>query len=164
MRELLFSLQRMYESIAEAVNGTIRGNVFNNWQNWTPTLAGTSTPGTFTYTHQVGWVLRQGIIVDVWFDVLWSAKGSAAGNLYVELPYKVAVSSEKPFVGVVQHSNITITGFSDIVVNAIPDTYRGEFWKTGSGAATANLTAANIGEAGQLIGHVRYIGQENEEP
>lgn len=159
LKELTFSLQRMYEQLAQGVNGDIRADFGTERQQWTPVLKGTSTAGTFTYTHQAGWALRQGLIVDVWFDVLWSSAGSAAGNLYVELPYKVAVSNQKPFVGVVQSSSLTYTGGTGIVINGIQNTYRGEFWNVGSGFATANQAVVG---AGQLIGHLRYIGQNDE--
>ena len=102
---------------------------------------------------------RRGIIVDVWFDVLWSGVGTAANNLYLNLPYKVALSDEKPFIGVVQPSSITCTTGTEIVINAIPDTYRGEFWNTGSGVATGNQ---QVVASGQLIGYLTYIGQFDE--
>lgn len=157
VRDLIFTLQRMYEDIAQAVNGDIRGSVLDTNSNWTPTLDG-ATPGTFTYNHQIGWVYRQGIFVDVWFDVSWSAVGTAAGNLILNLPYEVAMSSEKPFVGTVQSSAITYSGGTGIVVNAIQSSYEAEFWNVGSGFTTANQSVVS---SGQLIGHVRYIGKSD---
>lgn len=159
LKELNFSLQQMYEQLAQGINGDIRADYGTGSQNWTPTLNGSSTPGTFTYTNQAGWVLRQGIMTDVWFDITWSSAGAAAGNLYVELPYKVALSNQKPFVGVVQPSGITYTGGTEMVINGISNTYRGELWNTGSGFTTANQSVV---ASGQLIGHLRYIGQQDE--
>ena len=149
----------MYEQIAQATNGNISGD-FNLQDNkWIPTLNGSGTSGTFTYTNQTGWVLRKGILVDVWFDITWTGVGTAAGNIFLDLPYKVAVSNAKPFVGVVQESSIVYTGGTGIVINSIPNTYRGEFWNVGSGFATANQA---VTATGQLIGHLRYLGQANE--
>lgn len=160
LRDLVFQLEDRDEQIADAINGNIRGNAFTQRENWTPILKGTVTPGTFTYTQQIGWVFRQGLFVDVWFDVIWSASGGAAGNLYVELPYKVAMSGGKPFVGVLQTATIGYgAGQTVLTVNAIPNTFRGEIWSSGSGNATANIAVA---AAGQLIGHVRYIGVADE--
>ncbi|NGX36866.1 MAG: hypothetical protein K1000chlam2_00011 [Chlamydiae bacterium] len=159
MRELNFSLQRMYEMIAEAVNGTIRADFGVDSDLWTPLLKGTTTSGSFTYTHNTGWVLRQGIIVDVWFDIQWSATGGASGNLFIELPYKVALANQKPFVGVVQSSALTYTGGTGIVVNGISNTFRAEFWNVGSAFTTARQAVVG---SGQLIGHIRYIGQQDE--
>lgn len=160
VRDLVFALEDRDEQLADAINGDIRGNAFVQRQNWTPTLKGTGTAGTFTYTHQIGWVLRQGLFTDVWFDILWTANAGSVGNLYVELPYKVAVSSGKPFVGVLQTATINYgAGQTVLTVNAIPNTFRGEIWSSGSTNATANIAVAT---AGQLIGHVRYIGVADE--
>lgn len=158
-REFIFSIQRMYEQLAQGINGDQRSYVSQAPATWTPTLNATTTPDDFTYDHQIGWVWRQGIYTELWFDVQWTSAGSAAGNLYLELPYVVATSDQKPFVGVVQASNVNyVTGY-DLVINAIPDTNRGEFWYTTSGGATGNQT---VESAGQLIGHIRYIGKADE--
>ncbi len=159
LRELNFTLQRMYEQIAQNVNGDFLTDFSIVQRKWTPILDGITVSSSFTYNHQIGWVLRQGIMVDIWFDVSWSAAGTAAGNLYLQLPYEVANSNQKPFVGVIQSSNILYTSGTEIVINAIPNTYRGEFWNYGSGVATANQLVVG---AGQLIGHIRYIGKQNE--
>ena len=158
--DLIFALEDRDEQLADAVNGQIRGNAFTQRQQWTPVLKGATTAGTFTYTHQIGWVFRQGLLVDVWFDILWTAQAGAAGNLYVELPYKVATSTGKPFVGPLQTATIGYgAGQTVLNVNAIPSTFRGEIWSSGSAAATANIAVA---AAGQLIGHVRYLGVADE--
>jgi len=159
LRELNFSLERMYEDVAQGINGNIRSNFGVGRQNWIPTLKGTGTAGSFTYTHQSGWAFRQGLLVDAFFDVEWSAVGGAAGNLYIELPYKVALANNMPFVGVVQSSVLAYTGGTGIVINAISDTFRGEFWNTGSAFATANQA---VTATGRLIANIRYIGQQNE--
>lgn len=166
LRELTVALEDMYEMLAFNVNGIIKSNrdtsvsTEDNSEEWTPVLAGTTTAGSFTYDHQIGWVIRQGLFTDVWFDVQWTALGGATGNLYLELPYQVAVSEEKPFVGICQPSGFTFTGGTDVVVNGIPDTFRAEFWNVGTGFTTANQSVVT---SGQVIGHLRYIGQENEE-
>jgi hypothetical protein len=135
-RELIFDLKRMYEELAYGINGNLRSYVSESPITWTPTLNG-STTGTFTYDHQVGWLWRQGNFIELWFDVKWTAVGTAANNLYLELPYEVALSDQKPFVGAVQSSGVTYTGGTNLFINAIPDTLRGEFWYTGSGVTAA---------------------------
>ena len=159
LRDLTFELQRMYESVAQGVNGDIRASVYTQRENWEPILDGTSTTGAFTYTHQVGWVLRRGLWVDVFGDVAWTGVGSATGNLFVTLPYQVANSAQMPFVGVVQPSGITFTGGTSIELNCIPQTYRGEFWNSGSAFTTANQAVVS---SGRLIFHVRYLGVSDE--
>jgi len=161
MRELIFSLQSMYEQLAQGINGDIRSDFSQESRTWTPILKDTANSGTtFTYDHQTGWVYRQGLFVDVWCDVEWTANsGAITGNMYIELPYEVANTNNIPFVGVVQPSVFTFTGGTECVVNAIDDTYRAEIWNTGDGFTTANQGSV---AAGRIIMHIRYLGKQNE--
>ena len=160
LRDLTFRLQRMYEDLANVANGSFTASSLKSDQLWTPFLRGTTTPGTFTYTHQVGWALRQGLMTDAWFDIAWTASGGAVGNLFIELPYKVFNASEKPFSSALQTSTIAYgAGKTVLSINAIPKTFRGEIWSSGSGVTTTNVPVA---AAGQLIGHIRYIGSDTE--
>jgi hypothetical protein len=154
---LTFQLQEMYLNIVQNVNGTLRNYADVDGSEWIPTLNG-SGAGTFTYTSQYGWVLRQGLMTDVWGDVTWSAT-TATGNLYVDLPYIVTKSSGSPFIGVCQPSNVTYTAGTMINISAIPGTYTGEFWTSGTGVATGNQAVV---ASGRLIFHVRYIGVTGE--
>ena len=160
--DLSDGLERMYDDIVNVVNGTFRQNGQVGNLNWSPVLKGTTIPGTFTYTHQIGKVLRQGLITDCWFDVEWPSAGAATGNLALTLPYKVALVDEMPFVGILQISNVTLTAGTNLVINGISNSFNGEFWCVGDGVATANQTIADSG-SGRIIGHIRYIGQ-NDEP
>lgn len=161
LSELTVALQEMYEILADNANGNILSNAYQQNQQWIPTLDGSSTSGTFTYVtdHQIGWVKRQGIMIDVWFDIAWTAVGTATGNLILNLPYEVAETDEKPFVGICQPSSITFTGGTGIVINAIPNSFTADFWNIGDGFATANQSVVS---SGQLIGHLRYIGVQDE--
>lgn len=151
LRDLVFALEDRDEQLADAINGDIRGNAFTQKQQWKPLLKGTNDPGTYLYTQQVGWVYRQGLFTDVWFDVIWIASKPATGNLYIELPYKVAISEGNPFVGIVQ---TTQPDQPPLTINAIPNTFRGEIWP--SKLDTTHITT------GRLVGHIRYIGVANE--
>lgn len=162
MRELVFTLERQYEDLAQTVNGSTRRSVDEGNVKWEPTVVDSLGGITFTYDHQVGNVLRQGLMVDVWFDVSWSAVATGvitAGKMEIELPYKVALISEMPFVGVVQPSVFTFTGGTECVINAVPDSYTLEVWNTGDAFTTAQQGSVS---AGQLRGHIRYVGQRIE--
>lgn len=151
-KELVFSLQGMYEDIVLNVNGDTK--------QFTPTVSGTTAEGTGNYVHQTGWYLRQGIMVDLWFDVQWSSH-TGTGNLFLNLPYKVfnASTTDKPFVGVLQPDTVTFATGTAAVINAISSTFRGEIWEYGSGIASVNIAIAGTG---QLIGHIRYVGTQFE--
>ena len=156
LADFTYEIQSMYEQLAQGVNGDIKANVYTQKENWTPTLKGTGVAGSFTYANQIGWVLRRGLHVTVWFDVRWTVSGAAAGNLYLELPYKVANSAQKPFSNTIQPSSLAYgAGVSTLHINAISNTFRGEIWTSGSGIATANFAVAG---SGQLIGSLSYMG------
>ena len=158
LQELTHSLEGMYGDLAANVNGGWKTDKSGQQKTYTPTVFGTSAAGSGTYAadRQIGWSLRQGLLADVWFDVTWTAH-TGAGNLYVALPYLVAQSSQKPFAGVIQTGSIAFGGY--LVCNAIPNTRRCEIWGCTSGGATANIA---IPASGQLIGHIRYVGQREE--
>lgn len=151
VREIVKTLAEMYENVAQAVNGDIR--------EWTPKLSGLTSAGVGTYTLQTGWYLRQGIIIDAWFDVAWTAH-TGTGNAYIELPYKVKFTNNAPFVGQVHMSGITLgAGYTNLFIVGESNGFRGFLYGEGSGLAMANL---NIVASGRLLGHFRYIGQEFE--
>jgi len=163
-RALAEESQTFNQLVAETVNGYDKVSFLdesgsNRQANWTPTLAGSTTAGTFTYGNRYGWTFRQGLLTDAWFDISWTAIGTAAGNLYLELPYKVAKMDGMPFVGVLQTSTLNYGVGTVLTCNAIPDSTRCEIWTSGSAATTANIAVAT---AGRLIGTIRYMGTSNE--
>lgn len=158
-RDVVFEIQRMYENMVDNVNGFIRNDTEIDQAQWIPTIASDGVPGTITYIHQVGWALRKGLLTDVWFDIEWNGKGGATGNLYVNLPYRVINSAGMPFVGALQDGYTPYGAYSSYNVNAIPNTYQGQIWGSGSNLPTAQ---ASIENRGRMIGHVRYIGVADE--
>ena len=158
LNDLVFDLQTMYESMAQNINGSFRSSFDIDAAQWLPVLKGTTAAGAFTYVNQTGISLRQGILTEVWGDISWSAT-TATGNLYVELPYIVSKSTNMPFVGECQASGFAFTTGSYVVINAIPSTYRGEFWDCGSGISTGNQT---VPASGRVIFHLKYIGVSDE--
>lgn len=158
LRDLIYQIQNFYENISENVNGFIRNNAEIDQAVWIPTIAGSSSSGSTTYTSQAGWSIRKGIFTEIFFDISWSST-SATGNLYVELPYIVTISDGIPFVGVLQPSSIGYGGGTNLVINASPNSYRGYIYRTGSGIVTSQISVPG---SGRLIGNLRYIGLEDQ--
>lgn len=155
--DLVNSLQEMYENITNSFNGTFRNNTDIDGTQWVPTLSG-SGGGAFTYilnTGQLGWVFRQGIMVDVWGHIAWSA-ATATGNLIVNLPYEVLnADSALPFIGECNTSGITYAAGSAASISAVPGTYTANVYTYGSGISLSNL---GVTASGVLNFHLRYIG------
>ncbi len=156
LRELIFSLQRQYEDVAQAVNGDIRSDVDIGSRQYIPTVSGSSTEGSGTYDHQVGWVLRQGLLVDYWFDIKWTAH-TGTGNLIVDLPYLSIESEQNPFVCVISAENIAFSGYLTGTVD--PGTRELQIYDNRSGTTFNNIA---LPSAATLRGHLRYVGREIE--
>jgi hypothetical protein len=151
MRDLVNSLTEWYQDSTQVINGSL--------QQWTPTVYGTTSAGTGTYARQTGWYLRQGLMVDLWFDVAWSAH-TGSGNLAILLPYKVAKSDNQPWVGVIQSKGLNNFGAGTyLVMNAQPDSTEGTIVTCGSGIASSSIALAGNGG---IVGHIRYVGQQFE--
>lgn len=150
MRDLINELTEMYTNIVNNVNGTLT--------QWTPVVKGFAVAGLGTYTRQTGWYLRQGLIVDLWYDVAWTAH-TGAGALIMNMPFKAANTQNTPWVGG-NWSDIPLTaGYTNLVMSINSDSFDGVLLQTGSGVAIAN---AVLPAAGRIIGHVRYVGKEFE--
>lgn len=156
LRELIFSLQRQYEDIAQAINGDIRTEVSQGSGRYLPTIVGTTGDGTATYARQIGYVVRQGLMVDVWFDLDWTLH-TGTGDLTVTLPYLVALGDGNPFIGAVNTQTIAFSGY--VVGMGQSNSRQMLLIDSASGVASVNISML---AAASLRGHLRYVGQEIE--
>lgn len=157
MKELIKKLEDDYQVMAMTTNGTLRSDASPKQRNYTPTVSGGTTAGAGTYTHQTGWVMRQGLITDVWFDVRWSAH-TGTGDLQLDLPYEAAYSDNEPFQGTLSAENLTFSGF--LTGSVLPDSRAMEVIDTQSGGASARVAITNADTT--IRGHIRYVGKRNE--
>ena len=142
LKNLHFELGSMYEQMAFNINGSFRYSGEGEADQWKPTLSGSTTAGTWTYSSQVGWSLRQGILTELWFDITWTST-TATGTLQLELPYKVALTDGAPFIGLAYDGSLQL-------LTANTNTY------------TATFTGVAVSGSGTVSGHIRYIGIEDE--
>lgn len=143
LKEQRFELTQMYEQMVFNINGSFRSYADTGGDNWTPTLSGSSTTGSFEpYTTQVGWSIRSGIITELWFDIVWTTT-TATGTLQLDLPYKVALSDGSPFIGIAYNGSV-------LTISANPDTY------------TATFQGLAVTSSGSISGHICYIGVDDE--
>ena len=148
--EMRDNIKEMYRDLAQGVNGDI--------VTWTPTISGASAAGAGTYTTQSGLYLRQGLITDVWYHVVWSAH-TGTGNMMLNLPLTVKLIAADYFTEAVEITGINLSA-----------NYYYAMARCGSNSLQAaiievgdNVTPQNVamdGVAG-LRGHLRYIGKAN---
>jgi len=160
LQDLNFELQNMYQQTVQNVNGVFRNHLDVDGSEYVPTLAGSTTAGSFTYTRQGAYVLRQGLMTDVWFEVRWSSSGGAAGQLRLNLPYRQTSISDLFFVGTCYMNQAPFpAGATQAVVLSVTGSYQASFQAFGSGIDTS---AINVYGSGAVGGHLRYIGVEDE--
>lgn len=160
LQDLIFELQNMYEETAEHVNGVFRNSDDVDGSAYIPTLEGSVIAGTFQYTHKSSYVLRQGLMSDVWYSVGWTSSGTATGNLCLVLPYKVVKKSNMLWTGSCFLENAIFgAGRTSVVCAATSDSYKLNFESYGSGV-TKNII--NVYGSGSVTGHIRYIGVADE--
>jgi hypothetical protein len=164
LRELIYRLQDMYEQLATNANGTYlyanadtTTSIFQGV--WIPILKGISTTMSFTYTQQIGYCVRKGLIVNAFFDVSWSGSSGTPSDVYLELPYKVRKSNGYPFICPLIVDSTVFAG-NYVVGVAVPDTYRLEVWDVVTAGSSARITLPTGG--GRIAGSITYIGQEDE--
>jgi len=152
--EMRRQLLNTYQNIAINVNGTIN--------TWTPTVYGSTTAGSPTYTTQYGYYYRQGVVCTVWFNVVWSNAGTAAGNILLALPYSGALSSTGAFNSPIASTGLANTAnytYNSIQV-ASNDRYA-TVYEHGDGQTAQALTFA-VGGTGGIAGTITYLGEEFE--
>lgn len=155
------TLKQLLDIIAKGTIGEYQTDFLTEQEQFIPFVYGASTAGTATYLTQYAWTLRRSLMTDIWFDLSWSAH-TGSGDLFLRLPFLVQNSNGLPFVGTIQSSGITYAGFDGLVCNAEPNTLNLYIYKTGTGATTTPVQVDTEAVSGRLIGHVRYIGQEDE--
>lgn len=157
MQDMVNELERMYRDLAENVNGQIKSSDASVYQNWTPVLEGSSTPGSFTWAsgYPSGLLKYKGNELDIWFNLRWTGtSGSPAGDLRLITPYTFRETDQASWVGVVE-SNLTLSsGYSWVTCEAVPNNNYINFKENGSGVNIQNLSVASTG---QLKGHVRCL-------
>lgn len=158
LKDLKEDIEKQYSKLADGINGSFQWDEGPATEKFQPRVLGTTAEGQATYSNRFGWSYRQGVLVDIWCDVSWTAH-TGTGKLFIEMPYEALNLSGTPFVGSVQADDITITG-DNLVANVIPGSFRCEIWENVSGASSEQI---DIASAGRLIVNVRYIAREAEQ-
>jgi hypothetical protein len=114
---------------------------------WTPTVAGTGTAGTQTYTTQQGSYTRIGRLITVQCNIVLSAvDGGIAGNVQISgLPFNATNVSNQHWTSVVRSGNVTLSAnytWLTCVVNA--NTGNILIRQSGSGQAEAALPVTGL--------------------
>lgn len=123
--------------------------------DWTPELAGQTTPGTFSYTTQVGKYSRIGRLVFLNFNLFATISVAPTGNLRIEgIPYNGG-STMRAGSMVSVYSGFTLSAGYD-VFSANVNGPRLELVKSGTGVAATNVGSSELTGTFILRGSIFY--------
>jgi hypothetical protein len=121
---------------------------------WTPTIVGTTTAGTATYSYRVASYTKIGRVVTIACDVTYSA-GTGTGNLTIAgLPF-VSNASSTIAVGAPMLNNITTPALSQVTVYIASNESRITFLQFPLGGGTYGSIAYDAG--GDINLTITYI-------
>lgn len=128
--------------------------------NWTPTIFGTGTAGTPTYTTQVGRYEKIGRQVTARFRVSITSKGGALGNLSVGgLPFTAAnVTTLYGTGSTIAYTGLTFSaGFTQLGIGALGNSTTIDFFQNGSAQNTNQIDLATlVSDTTTIYGQVIY--------
>lgn len=128
--------------------------------SWTPAVAGQTTPGTQTYSTQVGRYIRSGNLVTVWFSIVMTAKDAAtAGNFIISgLPFASSNVSGLTYpVSLAQWGNIDLGSTRPVLTARIgANSTDIAMLESGDNTGANGLVAAAITATTTLHGSATY--------
>lgn len=92
------------------LNGGTALGAYLEQQSWTPTIIGSSSAGTGTYTLQAGYYTRIGNMIFAACEITWT-NHDGTGDLWIgNLPFTVRNSSNYSPEGIINTQNMTLPG------------------------------------------------------
>jgi hypothetical protein len=124
---------------------------------WTPTLTGITTPGSNTYTTQIGEYVTDGVRCTASFRIVVNAiAGGPAGAVCVSLPL-LANAGSPPYVGSIGRcSGVTLSASSE---GLYVESVAGGSYATlrqGYAASELDIPWANIASGAEIRGTITY--------
>lgn len=132
----------------------------DTYGTWTPTLIGSTTPGTQTYSKQTGYYQKTGKLVTAHFNIITTAlDGAIGGNAQIGgLP--VASGAEVDFDSVVfgDEKGITLEAtYTSLMANIAGGNSVADILEFKTGAASKALPVAQLAAATTLRGTLIYL-------
>lgn len=127
--------------------------------SWTPTVAGSTTPGAQTYSSQIGLTVEAGPLRIAMFSITMTAKdGATAGNVTIAGLPQAASASLIQAGWLSSWGGVTVSaGVTQLGVQMAPSLDVASIMQSGSTLAAAPLTAAGLSATSSFVGGVLYF-------
>jgi hypothetical protein len=127
---------------------------------WTPVLAGSTTPGSPTYSLQQGDYVVVGRMCTIWCEIEITAwGGSPAGNIAITgLPFAAAsIGSVVVFPGTLIADGLTLdSGYTQMGVEIVNGSATAYLVENGSNKSYGNVAVGNLSTSGLLTFTLTY--------
>jgi hypothetical protein len=145
-----------------ATSGTGTSELLADYEEgtFTPTLVGSTTNPTVTYTRQRGVYTKVGRIVTVTVDLIWSAFSGGSGNVaFGSLPFTVESSVASGSAGsVATFEGFTLSaGRTSVGINAVANTTYGLARCFGSLVTSQSVPVGDVAASGQVVYQMTYF-------
>lgn len=141
----------------DTTSGQLGTSVFSEAQTWTPTVVGSSTAGTTTYTAQIGHYTKIGSLVIVQFNVSYSAATGTGVLLIQGLPFTINNTTNSAPSGTIAINAAGLTwptGSTTVALQGVGGTTEAIIFTYGSASAANQMSIANTST--QLMGTLMY--------
>lgn len=145
----------VYTTVATPSILRVKDDGGNDWPigavqsgTWTPVIAGSGTPGTQTYSVQLGYWMKMGAFVIAWCQINMSAKDAGtSGNITINgLTHTARNVTNMRYSGSVGTWSATATNFVWVSARVTANTTQVSlFGATAATATPVSLVAADIG-------------------
>lgn len=126
---------------------------------WTPTIEGSTTPGSSSYNYQVGRYVKIGPLVTAWFNVeLTSKAGAFAGPANIGgLPYTIRNAANFAYPGAISYfSNLAISAVNVNIHGNVNSKTARLLRSTGPTATISNMADNDIKNNSRFTGVISY--------
>ena len=141
-------------------NASTNVNTLDDYEEgtWPPVLGGAGGTSGQAYTTQVGYYVKVGKLVTVWWNITLSTEGTITGGLEIQgLPFTIEnVSNNYPQANMGYWQSLAVayvhvSGFGNVNSTTISI-----FGATAAATGLTQLTAADVNDTTQLIGSLSY--------
>lgn len=123
---------------------------------WTPTVYGSTSAGTTTYTTQRGFYTKIGRSVTITFKVVYSA-ATGTGGLYMGgIPFiSSALGNTAEYIGAVMTNNLNMPNAGSYVIYTVGGASQLEIYSSTDDASLQNAIISN--ESAEIWGTITYF-------
>jgi hypothetical protein len=127
---------------------------------WTPTVAGATSVGTYSYYARYGYYTRIGNQVTLQFTI-WNVTADSAGSgslIITGLPWPTRNQADTSNVGSVGVDTVTNAGSTHLFLRTAHNASHVEIWKSADGAADDKVAVTDVSSgATDIYGQITYL-------